>query len=167
MVDRYCIHGHLIAGDNARLVGGRAHKGTGRVKCRLCANESAMRWVRRNAANNNKHTRRWRYTTDSEAHFAAQMKRQKGRCALCPTKLVRPHRDHSHRCCKSQRSCGRCLRGLLCAVCNMRLRVQLEQKLLLLEQPDCLSKWERRAFNYVWKWERLRLLELTPYLVED
>lgn len=43
-----------------------------------------------------------------------------GRCAICnrETDLVV---DHDHKCCPTQRTCGKCVRGLLCAGCNTGL----------------------------------------------
>src|ERR1700741_3878738 len=47
--------------------------------------------------------------------------KQNGRCKICPntpktagTLVV----DHSHSCCPGRRSCGKCIRGLLCSACN-------------------------------------------------
>jgi hypothetical protein len=55
-----------------------------------------------------------------------------GPCAICgatePGGRGRFHIDHDHTCCPTrQRSCGRCIRGALCASCNMRLTQPLEQ----------------------------------------
>ena len=54
---------------------------------------------------------------------------QGGVCAICKkpetatwrtTDLIkRLHVDHDHGCCPGKRSCGKCIRGLLCGVCNM------------------------------------------------
>ncbi len=48
---------------------------------------------------------------------------QGGACAICeqPAKGRRLHVDHDHFCCPGKRSCGKCLRGLLCAACNVKL----------------------------------------------
>lgn len=46
---------------------------------------------------------------------------QGGVCAMCknPPKKISLHVDHDHACCpERKKSCGRCIRGLLCYPCN-------------------------------------------------
>jgi hypothetical protein len=52
--------------------------------------------------------------------FDAMFKKQRGLCAICkeePATQV----DHDHGCCPGARSCGKCIRGLLCGSCNRML----------------------------------------------
>lgn len=49
--------------------------------------------------------------------FNAMYFEQDGACAICRIKEA-THVDHDHRCCPSFKSCGRCVRALLCVTCN-------------------------------------------------
>lgn len=45
--------------------------------------------------------------------------------------------DHDHSCCPGKKSCGKCIRGLLCSICNRRLG-HLENQ-----------RWLAEAFHYL------------------
>jgi hypothetical protein len=73
--------------------------------------------------------------------YERRMKDQDGRCAICRT--LNPHGyelsvDHDRRCCPGHRSCGKCVRGLLCQNCNAAIG-------MLGDDPDRLA----RAISYV------------------
>lgn len=84
--------------------------------------------------------------------FEAKYVEQGEHCALCPSKGNVKRRlcwDHDHDCCPSFKSCGKCIRGLLCIGCNNklgRLEQFLKDGLKLVAEPDT---WSARAINYI------------------
>ena len=48
---------------------------------------------------------------------------QGGGCAICGRKYPEfiLSQDHDHRCCPGKKSCGKCVRGMLCRFCNHAL----------------------------------------------
>ena len=56
--------------------------------------------------------------------YATMVEAQGGGCAICqapPREGRRLAVDHDHACCAGPRSCGQCVRGLLCTTCNVWL----------------------------------------------
>jgi hypothetical protein len=58
--------------------------------------------------------------------FDATLEAQGGKCAICPSEIsgtrgFRMSVDHDHACCPGSRSCGKCVRGILCLNCNNSL----------------------------------------------
>ena len=74
------------------------------------------------------------------------LERQGGGCAICG-KVIRGRSgpvDHDHACCQeSVKTCGRCVRGILCTGCNVRLAA-LESPTWLASAQSYLSKDEKR-----------------------
>ena len=142
---RVCAQGHELVGANRLTARG------GAVLCRECRDASQRAYRRRTADERthcrNGHeltessvvlrkndvrqcktcvqngSRYTRYGMTPAAH-AALLKKQGGVCATC----FRPERndrqlavDHDRSCCATDQSCGKCVRGLLCADCNIAL----------------------------------------------
>lgn len=51
------------------------------------------------------------------AQYDAMWEAQGRGCYLCGSD-VNPEIDHDHRCCPGEKTCGNCIRGILCRTCN-------------------------------------------------
>jgi hypothetical protein len=79
--------------------------------------------------------------TDDE--YKALLSRAAGKCDLCG-KLVEQkralHIDHDHKCCPAKaKSCGKCIRGVLCSTCNTGLGCFKDDPELLEKAIDYLT----------------------------
>lgn len=80
--------------------------------CRQCANRRANKLV-------------WKFNI-TEEEYDRLLEKQNGVCAVCERpealiirgKVVNLGVDHDHACCPGKRSCGKCVKGLLCSTCN-------------------------------------------------
>jgi hypothetical protein len=69
----------------------------------------------------NKGHRRRKYGLSNDS-FQAMIEKQGNCCAICKQVFTRtPHIDHDHSCCPGAKTCGKCIRGLLCHKCNTGL----------------------------------------------
>jgi len=63
----------------------------------------------------------YHFTVDG---FNALLASQGGGCAICGSTVPHGkgwHIDHNHACCPGRKSCGKCIRGILCQKCNAAL----------------------------------------------
>lgn len=122
-----------------------------RCRCRLCTdwNTANQREARRkNPQYFSRYAKKWyaahplaarrdkvlrKYGLTLEA-YEKMLQKQNGLCAVCcmpAAPNTHLHVDHDHRCCRGQRSCGECVRGLLCRRCNSFLGFVNDDKGLL------------------------------------
>lgn len=65
--------------------------------------------------------RLWRVYKITPEQYQEMFEAQDGRCAICfnePGAMGFLAIDHDHACCPGERTCGKCIRGLLCWPCN-------------------------------------------------
>jgi hypothetical protein len=105
-------------------------KKTGRLKraCKTCARLNGIV----------QNVKRYGITVEQ---FDVLLASQNDQCSICSRtfweEVSGPHVDHDHSCCnEQQKSCGKCIRGLLCASCNFALGA-------LLDNPDWFTKGAR------------------------
>jgi hypothetical protein len=102
-----------------------------------------------------------KYSTSVE-WYRDKLIEQRGLCAMCSHlnhsrrgELHRLQVDHDHQCCDLKtKSCGKCLRGLLCETCNVNLSY-LEEVLADALVFPFLGKdqsWTARALKYLQKY---------------
>jgi hypothetical protein len=99
-------------------------------------NENGQTWCRKCDRESNDKTR-YNFTRRGAVHSEQQQ-----RCPICLKEFDRYSLvvDHDHNCCDGDKSCGKCIRGLLCRVCN--------QGLPKSATPESL----RRAADYIQKY---------------
>lgn len=56
--------------------------------------------------------------------YQVLLEEQNGVCAICqrsPEEAGVLAVDHDHRCCPTEKTCGKCIRGLICTCCNVSI----------------------------------------------
>jgi hypothetical protein len=79
---------------------------------------------------------RQRYALTPEGYYAI-LEAQGGVCAICKTPPgdKRLAVDHDHGCCPGEKTCGKCIRGILCDTCNWWLGL-IDDNLAMLEVAE-------------------------------
>lgn len=79
---------------------------------------------------------------------------QGGHCATCPNEIDPNERvsrmavDHDHACCPGAKSCGKCVRGILCSPCNHALGNVNDTIAILANMIDYLTFHHERREQY-------------------
>ncbi len=126
--------------------------------CKVCANQKRRdwgkanperegQWARAEAARRSPRQRKdkglrakFRMTADD---YDLMLAAQGGGCAACgtPPGTTALHVDHDHACCpSSRRTCGGCVRGLLCFTCNAALGNVNDSKERLMKLIEYLTQ---------------------------
>lgn len=142
----HCKHGHKFTTDNTII------KSSGTRKCRECAKQylrdrrtSLSPSVRKAIARNE--NVKYRYGI-SNKEYCDRLSEQGWKCAnpFCPvveTPERRLHIDHDHECCSGIKTCGKCIRGLLCNSCNHILGLAADSPERLSGLVEYLTTWKR------------------------
>lgn len=77
--------------------------------------------------------------------YDQMLEKQGGTCAIC--KRDNPGEgkkffsvDHDHNCCKGQKTCGNCIRGLLCSWCNVGISYMEDDSSRMRAAAEYLEK---------------------------
>lgn len=78
------------------------------------------------------------------AQYNTLLEQQGGVCAIC--KATNPSGrdlcvDHDHRCCPGARSCGKCVRSLLCSRCNIGIGQFLDDPMVMRVAAAYIERW--------------------------
>lgn len=102
----------------------------GRLSCKSCISHSAF--IRNIESKYGITYEQWKQMHDFQGNV----------CAICARKeklLV----DHDHSCCAGPKSCGKCVRGLICFKCNVTLGMVSDSKDVLSRMVAYLDSFKR------------------------
>lgn len=91
-------------------------------------------------------TRKRRYGLSSE-DFENILEEQGRLCAICRKPSDRWHVDHDHKCCPGTKTCGKCVRGVLCPSCNQFLGIIEGKERFLLGAAFYFQKHRGRSLG--------------------
>jgi len=92
----------------------------GRDVCVVCSHAKYIAWRKKHPDYvRRSNLSRWKLTLEKFEEIKAE---QNNSCLICGREFFEtPAVDHDHKCCPSGKSCGKCIRGLLCRACNTGL----------------------------------------------
>lgn len=77
--------------------------------------------------------------------YNEMLEAQGGVCAICARPEPKAGKklavDHNHACCPGKKSCGKCVRSLLCSECNMAIGLLSDDSNRLRNAADYIDRW--------------------------
>lgn len=127
------------------------------TQCSTCRNALTRIYKQKNPEKYKKLNRDWQQRSPKNiknAHlkhsykltldqFNEMLKKQNNGCAVCGKINENGYSlyvDHDHSCCPTEKSCGKCVRGLLCNNCNLAIGFLKENVNIFTRCIDYLSK---------------------------
>lgn len=119
--------------------------------CTVCHNAYQARYRANNLAAVNARQkirgRVYRYGI-TEEEYRAMLARQDGRCAICRREDDGSPRffqvDHDPSCCRDRKTCGQCVRGIVCGHCNKIMGLAGDDADRLRSAAAYLDAWRAR-----------------------
>lgn len=102
--------------------------------------KSCIKFYRRSEQGRNRNIKyRWNITLSDQKNIRQI---QDNKCAICHTDFIYSSAviDHDHSCCPGAKSCGKCIRGMLCVSCNTGLGMFKDNISALLSAARYLQK---------------------------
>jgi Recombination endonuclease VII len=115
--------------------------------CKSCERDAARRWRKNNQETVRESKLKHKFNITS-SQYKTILDKQNGLCGICgqeeTTKTAGKLRnlavDHDRSCCPGERSCGQCIRGLLCQACNTGIGKLGDSVLILQGAINYLNK---------------------------
>lgn len=138
---KICKNGHEISGDNLIFVDSRR-------RCKTCWKSYQKKAKLKLRQENPRHEVDLEYQRIYSiplSRYEEMESQQEKACKICGKKRPeggkRLHTDHDHACCSGKKSCGGCVRGLLCYGCNLVLGIVKDNPALLQKMIDYLKEY--------------------------
>ena len=113
---------------------GKNYKDGRRGTCKRCHTDYVLSYYSSNpdkkeAKNkmNSVYSGNWKKHGISKEQYIEMMNEYNGKCHSCNDRDA-VSIDHDHNCCPGPRSCGKCIRGILCNQCNTALGLLQDNK---------------------------------------
>lgn len=105
--------------------------------CKQCKLNNNYEWLRNNPGKERMYRNRLNYKIEPEEYERMTA----NGCDVCGS-FERLCIDHDHNCCPGVKTCGKCIRGILCKPCNEAEGKLKSDKNIIRALADYVEKWE-------------------------